>query len=76
MSVNQHLLEGELVGLEHEPLELHDYVNLQECHEMMQMQQQLYDERQSELNHMQIDPVQDSVVAQKNTIYCINCQNR
>ena len=59
-------------------LELHDYVNLQECHEMMNMHHTLFDLKVSESNlHQQVgdNTSQNNVPPiYQNGVYCNNCK--
>ena len=70
-------LEG---GYENEnELELHDYVNLQECQEMMNsMQQSLFAPHGSEPNFQKLDNLShnDNPANYQNELYCNNCNKK
>ena len=70
-------LEG---GYENEnELELHDYVNLQECQEMMNsMQQSLFAPHGSEPNFQKLDNLShnDNPAIYQNELYCNNCNKK
>ena len=81
-TTTQHLPDNELKAQEvyanETELELHDYVNLQECHEMMNMHQTLFDLKVPEPNqHQQVgdNTSQNNVPPiYQNGIYCNNCK--
>ena len=62
-------------------LELHDYVNLQECHEMMNMHQPLFDPKFAKPNHQGELPLDNHVTTNEtspffqNEIFCNSCKN-
>ena len=65
-------------SLENEELELHDYVNLQECHEMMQHQQQLLNGNHPDFTRILTDSSTSKPMPTLSQYgqYCSSCKNR
>ena len=65
-----------LGGYENETLELHDYVNLQECHEMMNMLPLTEFQPQQQTDNNTLSRNDKSSAVHQNGVYCNSCKKR